>query len=45
MDTQAKVEIFYWMREGAGLVFLVGLIVYLISFFVKGEEVQMVEAD
>ena len=43
MDTQAKVEIFYWMREGAGLIFLVGLIVYIISFFVKGDEVQMVE--
>ncbi len=43
MDTQAKVEIFYWMREGAGLVFLIGLIVYLISFFVKGEEVVLLE--
>ncbi|MFV9616507.1 MAG: cbb3-type cytochrome c oxidase subunit I [Gammaproteobacteria bacterium] len=45
MDTQAKVEIFYWMREGAGLIFLIGLIVYIISFFVKGDEVQMVETD
>ena len=45
MATQDKVEIFYWMREGAGLVFLIGLIVYLISFFVNGEEVQMLEAD
>jgi len=44
MVTQDKVEIFYWMREGAGLVFLVGLIVYIISFFVKGKEVEMIEA-
>ncbi|MCK4674981.1 MAG: cbb3-type cytochrome c oxidase subunit I, partial [Gammaproteobacteria bacterium] len=43
MATQDKVEIFYWMREGAGLIFLIGLIVYIISFFVKGEEVKMVE--
>ncbi len=44
MDTQAKVEIFYWMREGAGLIFLIGLVVYIISFFVKGKEVEMLEA-
>ena len=45
MDTQSKIEMFYWMREGAGLVFLIGLIVYIVSFFVKGEEVKMVELD
>ncbi len=45
METQSKVEIFYWMREGAGLIFLIGLIVYIISFFVKGEEVKMVETE
>lgn len=44
MDTQAKVEIFYWMREGAGLIFLIGLVVYITSFFVKGKEVEMLEA-
>ncbi|MDX2486934.1 MAG: cbb3-type cytochrome c oxidase subunit I [Gammaproteobacteria bacterium] len=43
MDTQAKVEIFYWMRELAGLVFLIGLVVYIISFFVKGKEVELLE--
>ena len=42
MATQEKVEIFYWMREGAGLIFLIGLILYIISFFVKGEDVKMV---
>ena len=45
MDTQSKIEMFYWMREGAGLVFLIGLIVYIVSFFVKGEEVKMAELD
>ena len=43
MDTQAKVEIFYWMREGAGLIFLIGLVVYIMSFFVKGKEVELLE--
>jgi hypothetical protein len=33
------------MREGAGLVFLIGLIIYITSFFIKGEEVKMVEAE
>ena len=37
MGVQDQVSIFYWMREGAGLVFLVGLIAYLSSFFIKGE--------
>ncbi|MBE9568268.1 MAG: cbb3-type cytochrome c oxidase subunit I [Proteobacteria bacterium] len=45
METQSKVEMFYWMREIAGLVFLIGLIVYIVSFFVKGEEVKMAEAE
>ena len=43
MATQDKVEIFYWMRELAGLIFLIGLVVYIISFFVKGKEVEMDE--
>ncbi|WP_047552193.1 cbb3-type cytochrome c oxidase subunit I [Methylotenera sp. G11] len=37
MATQDSVAIFYWMREGAGVVFLIGLIVYISSFFIKGE--------
>jgi len=35
MVVQDKIAIFYWMREIAGLVFLIGLIVYVWSFFVK----------
>lgn len=35
MATQDKLAIFYWLREIAGVVFLLGLIAYLSSFFVK----------
>lgn len=42
MEVQDQVAIFYWLREGAGLVFLVGLLVYLASFFVKGKAAQAV---
>jgi len=37
MATQDSVAIFYWMREVAGVVFLIGLITYITSFFIKGE--------
>lgn len=36
MAVQDQLMIFYWAREGAGLVFMIGLVVYLCSFFVKG---------
>lgn len=36
--TQDKIAIFYWLREGAGVVFLLGLALYFASFFVSGEE-------
>ncbi|MCW8935652.1 MAG: cbb3-type cytochrome c oxidase subunit I [Gammaproteobacteria bacterium] len=38
MVVQDKIELFYWMREGAGVVFLIGLLLYVYSFFVGGEE-------
>ncbi len=38
MVVQDKVAIFYWMREVAGVVFLIGLVLYILSFFVGGEE-------
>ena len=38
MAVQDKIEIFYWMREVAGVVFMVGLILYVISFYVGGAE-------
>ncbi|MCW9048459.1 MAG: cbb3-type cytochrome c oxidase subunit I [Gammaproteobacteria bacterium] len=38
MVVQEKIELFYWMREGAGLVFLIGLLLYVYSFFIGGKE-------
>ena len=38
MEVQDKVAIFYWMREVAGIIFLIGLVLYIISFFIGGEE-------
>jgi nitric oxide reductase subunit B len=38
MDAQTQVSLFYWMREWSGVVFLVGLVVYIWSFFCKGED-------
>ncbi len=37
MAVQDQVSLFYWLREGTGVVFLIGLIIYISSFFVKGE--------
>jgi nitric oxide reductase subunit B len=38
MVAQEQISLFYWMREWAGVAFLVGLVVYVASFFVGGEE-------
>lgn len=39
MVVQDKVALFYWMREVSGVVFLIGLLCYLASFFVgSGDE-------
>ncbi|NNM52530.1 MAG: nitric-oxide reductase large subunit [Pseudomonadales bacterium] len=37
MDVQDRSQVFFMIREAAGLGFLVGLITYLISFFIPGE--------
>ena len=37
MSAQDQVAIFYWCREGAGVIFLIGLLCYITSFFVKGD--------
>ncbi|OQY52646.1 MAG: nitric-oxide reductase large subunit [Candidatus Parabeggiatoa sp. nov. 2] len=37
MVVQDKIALFYWLREIAGVIFLIGLVVYIISFFVGGE--------
>ncbi len=38
MVVQDKIELFYWMRFFAGVVFLGGLVAYIWSFFVPGEK-------
>ena len=43
MIVQDQVALFYWLRELAGLVFMIGLICYLASFFVADTE-QAAEA-
>jgi len=37
MATQDQLSIFYWLREIAGTFFLIGLITYLVSFFIAEE--------
>jgi nitric oxide reductase subunit B len=37
MAAQDQISLFYWLREGTGVIFLIGLLVFLASFFVKGE--------
>ncbi|MEJ2418693.1 MAG: cbb3-type cytochrome c oxidase subunit I [Exilibacterium sp.] len=44
MDTQNQLSLFYWLREIAGVVFVLGLICYLVSFFVKGEPAKIESA-
>jgi len=41
---QEKIAIFYWLREIAGVVFLIGLVLYVMSFFVKGGRPAMASA-
>ncbi|MDP3538654.1 MAG: cbb3-type cytochrome c oxidase subunit I [Azonexus sp.] len=38
MVAQEKIALFYWMREWAGVAFLIGLVIYILSFFVGGDE-------
>ncbi|MCK5725308.1 MAG: cbb3-type cytochrome c oxidase subunit I [Thiotrichaceae bacterium] len=45
MVVQDKIETVYWLREISGLVFLLGLIIYVYSFFAKGEDVVEVVKD
>lgn len=45
MVVQDKIALFYWMREIAGLVFFVGLLCYLASFFVEGRESATAQSE
>jgi nitric oxide reductase subunit B len=42
MVVQEKIALFYWMREIAGVVFLIGLVLYVLSFFVGSREPELV---
>ena len=37
MAAQDQVVLFYWLREISGVIFLIGLVLYIVSFFIKGE--------
>jgi nitric oxide reductase subunit B len=41
MATQDQLVIFYWLRLGSGVIFTIGLALYIASFFVKGETVAV----
>lgn len=45
MMVQDQISLFYWLREAAGVIFLVGLVVYITSFFIKGEEARLTKAE
>ncbi len=36
MQVEEKARVFFWVREGAGLSFFAGLLIYLRSFFIAG---------
>jgi nitric oxide reductase subunit B len=41
MQVQDKIALFYWMREAAGVIFLIGFVVYIVSHFIGGEEARV----
>ncbi len=41
MMVQDQVALFYWMRLWAGVIFGIGLVTYLVSFFIKGEPARV----
>jgi len=45
MAVQEQISLFYWMREVAGVIFLIGLVLYITSFFVGQKEPETVAAN
>lgn len=45
MVVQDKIALFYWLREITGVVFLIGLIIYIASFFVGQDEPEQPMTD
>jgi len=44
MAAQDQSALFYWCREISGVVFLIGLVIYIMSFFVAGETKETAKA-
>jgi nitric oxide reductase subunit B len=44
MVVQDQIALFYWMREVAGVVFLIGLVLYVLSFFVGNKDPEAAPA-
>lgn len=42
MSTQDQLAIFYWLRLGSGLIFLIGLGLYIFSFFARAGDAESV---
>ncbi len=45
MVVQDQISLFYWLREISGIVFLIGLILYVASFFIGADEPEAVIAE
>ncbi|MGD8384984.1 MAG: cbb3-type cytochrome c oxidase subunit I, partial [Lysobacterales bacterium] len=45
MLVQEKLTFFYWLREAAGMVFLIGMVAYFASFFVKKDRIAAAPAQ
>jgi nitric oxide reductase subunit B len=45
MAVQEQISLFYWLREIAGVVFLIGLVIYIASFFVGQSEPESLVAE
>ena len=42
MQVQEKLSIFYWLREFTGIIFLIGLLLFVYSFFIKPGDAEKV---
>jgi len=44
MMVQDQIALFYWMRLWSGVGFATGLVLYVVSFFIKGKEPEAAAA-
>ncbi|MEJ1296544.1 MAG: cbb3-type cytochrome c oxidase subunit I [Candidatus Sedimenticola sp. (ex Thyasira tokunagai)] len=45
MAVQDQIALFYWLREISGVIFLIGLLLYIASFFIGQDEPEAVAAE